>query len=364
MERETNNQKKISPKVKKFDGDRESRLMDSARKRLDEGDYITALRLLNRRNENFADDADSCASLADAYELMEAGGQAIKAWYRFLDVCEKEDLSEAYEGLAVNYMNLGRESQAAYYYNQLLRVDPDITEESKMEIMETFSRPKKSLFKVVYPPEKADYTAEMEEGLTFLKEGKYADAREAFSAVPKEANQYFSAQNMVAVSYLLDDKLEDAKTLCENLLAENENDVQVCTTYAAVLGQLKQYDAAKKVAEKLSKAQTEDTDELYKIATVCCENDMHAQALEKFQKLEELIPSDKNILYFKAVAAYTSGDIKQCLDAFDRLLVIYPEAAVARYYYDHLRLYLDNQDKVDMQKPELTYFYTLAQQAR
>ncbi len=358
-EKETTRRKKVLH----FD-DGEERLDKSIRKRMEEGDYLSALRLCNRRNEFFPAGAEAYAVQADAYEQAEVPSQALKMWYRVLNDCEDDLLADAYEGLAVNYMNLGRESQSAYYYNQLLRVDDELTDESKMDIVEMFSKPKSAGFRTVYPPEKADYTEEIERGLRALKESNFAAARTAFESVAAGAGQYRTAQNLLAITCLLEEKKEEALALCEKLIAEDGDDVQAYTTYAAVLGQMEAHEKAKAVAEKLCTMQAKDTDELYKIATVCCENGLHAAALEKFTQLEEDIPNDGNLLYFKAVAAYKTGDIRLCLDTFDRLLVLYPEAAVARYYYDAVRYYLDNKDKEDVTMPELTYFYRVPQPVR
>lgn len=347
-----------SDKILKFDKS-ERRLADSMQKRLDEGDAEGAIAMGYRWVEFYGPCVDAYAMLADGYEMLEANAQAIKVWYRFLDMCEEDCLGEAYEGLAVNYMNLGRDSQAAYYYNLLLQVDDDISEESKMEIVETFSKPHKSLFRTVYPPEKADYTPELETGLEALKRGDFAAAEESFSAVEKGAKQYFSAQNLIAVSYLLQGNNERAKALCEKLIAENPEDVQVNTTYAAALGQMELRDEAKRVAKKLYTMPASDSDELYKIATVCCENELHKEALEKFCELENEVQNDRMLLYFKAVAACKSGEYALSRKTFEKLLTLYPEASVARYYYDVLRLWLENKDKEELQPPQTSYFYSL-----
>lgn len=350
-------------KILKFDRS-EKRLADSMQKRLDAGDAEEALRLGYRWVDFYGPCVDSYAMLADAYEMLEVNAQAIKIWYRFLDMCEEDCLGEAYEGLAVNYMNLGRDSQAAYYYNLLLQVDDEISEESKMEIVETFSKPHKSLFRTVYPPEKADYTPELERGLESLKKGDYAAAEEAFSSVERGAKQYFSAQNLIAVSRLLQGKNEEAEKLCAALIDQNPADVQAYTTYAAALGQMGRRDEARSIAEKLYSLPASDSDELYKIATVCCENDLHKEALEKFSELENEVQNDKMLLYFKAVAAHKSGDLNLSIRTFEKLLALYPTASVARYYYDVLRLYRENKDNPAVQPPETSYFYSLPKEMR
>jgi tetratricopeptide (TPR) repeat protein len=300
---------------------------------------------------------------ADVYELLEVNTQALKSCFCILDLCDEEDLPDAYEGIAVNYMNLGRETQAAYYYNLLMQVDDEISEESKMELVETFSQPKKNRFHLVYPPEKADYGEQLDEGMKALKEGKFDAARELFSAVSADSPQYAVARNLTAISYLLEDKYDRSLAICEQLLAENDEDVQAYTTYAAVLGQTERRDEAMQVAKKLSRMETDDTDELYKIATVCCENGLHKEALEKFTLLEEQIPNDKNLLYFKAASAYKSGNTELCISTFERLLTIYPESSVARYYYDVVRYYAENKENLP-DPPDVSYFYTVPQPVR
>lgn len=355
--------KKSDMRILKFDAG-EERLDESIQKRLDEGDCFTALRLANRRNEFFEPTPDSYAVQADIYEMAEANTQALKTWYRFLNIADEDSLAEAYEGLAVNYMNLGKEGQAAYYYNLLLRVDDELSEESKMDIVEMFSKPKRSMFKVVYPPERADYTDTIEQGLHALKESDFPTARSEFEKVEKGAAQYRTAQNLIAVTCLLQDKKDEAKEICQRLIAEDENDVQAYTTYAAVLGQEDNRVEAEKIARKLCSMETKDTDETYKIATVCCENGLHAEALEKFIQLEEEIGTDKTLFYFKAVSAYKSGNLKLAVDTFEKLLAVYPQASVARYYYDILRYYAENSDKQDVVAPELSYFYRVPQTVR
>ena len=218
-------------------------------------------------------------------------------------------------------------------------------------------------FKIVYPPEKADYTEQMEKGLRALKDGDFACARTYLEQVQEGAKQYKNAQNLLAITCLLEDKKDEARNICQKLLSQDENDVQANTTYAALLGQSEERQKAKEIAIKLSKIQTSDSDELYKIATVCCENDMHAQALEKFVQLEKEIKNDGNLLYFKAVAAFKSGDVDLAIETFGKLLTVYPEAAVVRYYYDILRYYRENKEK-EVPMPELTYFYRVPQPVR
>ena len=103
--------------VKKLDFSDEF-LLESVEKRFQEGNYLGALTLLNKRNAMYAPSADAAALAADIYEEMELYPLAADAWFRFLDTCNEADFSEGYEGLAIAFMNMGREVQSAMYYQR------------------------------------------------------------------------------------------------------------------------------------------------------------------------------------------------------------------------------------------------------
>ena len=107
-------------KVKKIDFSRR-RIASLADKFYNEGDYLSALRFAYKEFDLYGGDAEVYARLADIYEGMGLQGTAVNWWFRFLDIAEDADLPEVYEGLAVNFLNMGNESQSAYYYNKLIR---------------------------------------------------------------------------------------------------------------------------------------------------------------------------------------------------------------------------------------------------
>ena len=81
-------------------------ILNSAESRYDNGDYLGALTMLNKRSRMYEPSADACALYADVYEAMELYGLAADAWFRFLDTCNEADFGEGYEGLAVAFMNM------------------------------------------------------------------------------------------------------------------------------------------------------------------------------------------------------------------------------------------------------------------
>ncbi len=337
------------------------RLAKLADKFYNEGKYLSALRFAYEELNGYGEDVDVFARFADIYEGMGLHLSAINWFYRFLDVAADEDLPDVYEGLAVNYLNVGNEAASAYYYNKLIDADASLPEETKMDIVDAFSKSKRDLFRFVYPPELADYSKEVELGSKALKHGDSARAIAALSGVAKGAKEYASAQEMQAVAYLLQGETEKAETICIELLKDYPNEVKVLATLAAVYLEQGRQDESRAIAYQLYELEQTDTEELYKVATVCCENGLHKEAYKKFCLLEEKLPYDGRMLYFKGVAAFLSGMLDEAERTFDVLCTVYPDAEVAKYYLRALK----NRGEIQGEElPEPSYFYHLPQEER
>ena len=355
--------------------------IDYSRKRLarladkfyNEGNYLSALRFAYEELNGYGGDGDVFARLSDIYEGMGLHASAINWWFRFLDVAEEEDLPDIYEGLAVNYLNLGNENASAYYYNKLIDVDANLPEETKMDIVDAFSKSKRDLFRFTYPPRLADYSREMDAGSKALKHGDSKRAIVYLSMVEKGSKDYASAQEMQAVAYLLEGDTQKAEKICVDLLEEYPDDVRTLSTLAAVYLEQERKDESREIALKLYQLEQTDSEDLYKVATVCCENGLHAEAYEKFCQLEKKLPYDGRMLYFKGVAAFLCGKLNEAERTLDTLCTVYPDAEVAKYYLRALR---NREQDIEEDKnetgetnaqeplPEPTYFYHLPQEER
>ncbi|RXZ62387.1 tetratricopeptide repeat protein [Candidatus Borkfalkia ceftriaxoniphila] len=349
----------MDEKVIAFDAG-EDRLVELAERYCDEKNFCAALRMIHKKINLYGAEPDDWMFLAEIYDDMETYEMAINCWFRYLAVCEIEALADAYEGLAACYYNVGNEAQSAYYYNKMLSEDDDVPAESKMEIARMFTRSPKSLFKVVYPPEKADYGETVDEGVKLLKSGKYEDAATAFSKVHPASRLAGAAKNYLAVCHLVTGDSDAAEKDCLELLEKDPDDVQALSTYCAVLIEKKQTAKSREIARRLASISTENPDELYKIATVCCESGLDAEAYEKFCVLEEIVRYDLTLIYFKSVAACKCGKYRESLEGFGKIIDVFPHAEVARYYYNAMRLYLEEGG----QPPAVDYFYKLPKAER
>lgn len=334
------------------------RLIAIAADDIEDHNYIGALKMLNKNAVLNGNDEDSFMLYAEAFDDMGLSEKCINGWFKYIDYAgDGADLAEAYEGIAVNFMNMGQENFAAYYYNKLLlETNAELTPENRQEIIRSFISPQKQGLRIVYPPRFADYSEEIEKGIDLMRSNDYDGAVKEFEKVGEGNERYNSARNYIAMCNVICDDCEQAEQECMRILEKSPEDVQALTTLAAVKSQKNEGEQSRALARRLLKINPEATDDLYKIATVCCENGMHEEAYSLFCRLEEELEYDSSLLYFKAVAAFNCGKREKSLETFDKLLTIYPNAITADYWHYEVLRYPDVKDK---QYKELDYFYRL-----
>ncbi len=335
------------------------RLIGIAADLVDSHNYIGALKMLNKNAEADGNDEDSYMLYAEIFDDMGLYERCVNGWFRFMDNTAECDWTDCYEGLAVSFMNLGNQHFSAYYYNKLLFENGEISSEDREQIVGEFLAAEENPLKFAYPPRLADCSQIFADGIEFMKAGEYDRAAAEFEKVDEENEKYFSARNYIAMCKIISDRTDEAEQECLNLLKRRPDDVQALTTLAAVKTEAGKRGEALALAEKLISLSPENPDEIYKIATVCCENKLHEQAYKLFCKLPEEFEYDQTVLYFKAVSAFNCGKYEESFTAFDNIVTINPDAVTARFYYNAARA-MEQSGEIT----ELGYFYRLPQEIR
>lgn len=322
-------------------------------------DYIGALKMLNKNAVLNGNDEDSYMLYAEVFDDMGLFEKCVNGWFKYIDYAgDGADLAEAYEGLAVSFMNMRQENFAAFYYNKLLmETDDSLTKQNRQDIINAFIKDDKPPLKFVYPPKLADFTDEIDSGMEHMRMNDFEGAVAEFSKVDEGNDAYLSARNYIAMCNVISDKLEEAEEECNRILEKDPSNVQAMTTFAAVRSQQGRRDDAARLAERLLALDPAASDDMYKIATVCCENGMHEQAFDLFSRLDDKFFYDCSILFFKAVAAYNCGKIQKSLEIFDLLLTVYPNAIAADYW--HFVALNESKKREDKRLKELEYYYRL-----
>ena len=339
----------------------EDRLLSMASDYLDDHNYIGALKMLNKNAIVNGNDDASFMLYAEIFDDLRLYEKSVNNWYKYLDTGATDDLQDAYESMAISYINMGNERTSAYYYNKLLIEAGEFSKETRQDLINSFIGENKPTLKFAYPPKLADYTEEITNGVRCMRRGDFNGAIECFDKVAEGNEKYITARNYIAMCKIICDKCEEAEAECKNVLEKQPENVQALTTLAAVKIQQRQINDARVLAKKLLTIPTEEVEDIYKIATVCCENGMHEEAFELFCKIEQNVGYDLSLLYFKGISAYNCHRLQDCIDAFDTLLAIYPNAVTARYYYEFIR---KDCKRDEDQRETLSYFYRLPAEVR
>jgi tetratricopeptide (TPR) repeat protein len=339
------------------------RLLAIASRYVDEHNLIGALKMLNKNAILNGNDGQSYMLYAEVFDDMRLYEKSVNYWFKYIDYSDDyADLSDAYEGLALCFLDMNEDNYAAYYYNKLLmETAEELTSEDREEIINTFLRADNNQLRIVYPPKLADYSKEIEYGLNFMRANDYEKAISQFEQVDEQNEKYSQARNFIAMCNIICDKNDQAEQECLAILAKNPNDVQSLTTLAAVKKQQNKCDESKELAYRLLKIGVKNSDEIYKVATVCCENGLHEEAYNLFCRLDDEYTYDTSLLFFKAISAYNCGKIEVSLEIFDQILTISPDAVTAEYFMGVVKL---NRRKKPEKRATLDYFYRLPQDER
>ncbi len=334
-------------KVEKIDFSDEF-LLDCAEKKYQAGDYFGALEMIERRNEMYAPSADAFALAADVYEALDLYAMSADCWFRFLDTCNEADFVEGYEGLAVSFMNLGDTVQAAEYYRLSLDGDYDGVEIPQIEM-----EPEPKLHLVRSDEEEGAYR--LMEGIERMKAGDLEGARKTFLSVPSESSDYPSAAGLAAMCRLLTGDEEGADNECFELFKQYPENVQILTTYCAVLGARGFTENARHIAEQLDKIPVSSTEDIYRVATALCETGLDEEAYQKLSVLKnDALCYDENVLWFHAVSACNTGRVDEAIESLERFTTLYPRKAIGKYFLENLRRVRDGGDKLTMR-----YYYRM-----
>ncbi len=334
------------------------RLISIAADSMEEHSYIKALKMLNKNAVRNGNDEDSFLLYAEIFDDMGLYEKCINGWFKYLDYAgDCADLPEAYEGLAVGFMGLGQENFAAYYYNKLLmETESELTPQNRQEIINSFLMKEKPALRFAWPAELADYSAELNKGIELMSASDFDGAIKEFEKVGEGNEKYYVARNYIAMCNIITDRNEEAEQECLHILKGDPNNIHALTTLSAVKSQQHDKEEARKLAYRLLEINPTDSDDLYKIATVCCENGLHEEAYDLFCRMDERFEYDCSFLFFKAIAAYNCGKIEKSIQVFDTLLTIYPNAVTADYWY---YVVLEESKKDAEDRRELEYFYRL-----
>lgn len=332
------------------------RLMSLAEKSLNEDRLYDALRWANKADNLYGvkNTYDYESFLADVYEHAGVVDGAIQHWFYALDLANKFEVGEVYESLAFCFENKGDKSTASFYYNKAMK-SPSFDENMFEVVEEPVAPPKRQIFRRVFPYEKADFSQEIMSALDEMRKGEFAKAEEKLEEIPTVSKDYRKAGNFLAISKLMQGKAEEAVAVSEELYRKFPKDSEIIVTLATAYKADEQIEKGIALARELKQRTDLSNDEMFKVAALLCELELHAEAYEYTCMLDKYMPFDGNLLFMSGCAAINSGNYEAGLAVFDKLVIMYPDAYVVRFYQ---KLYQSGS------RARMTYLYRLPEEDR
>ena len=251
---------------------------------------------------------------ADLYEC------SITYWYKFLNVAkEKSELTDCYNGLGNGYFMLGNPRVANYYLNKSFMtggaLDPDSLNE---EVINYFinDADKNDSYKIVYPPERADYSSELSGAKEALLTGDIKKALEIYDTIPFGSKYYATARAEMSVAEYLNGNIDKGIELSHQALKGDKDNVFALCNLSSMYFVKEDYDNSRFYYEKALSVDSDDPDDMLKIAMSACEQREHRVALKYINELIKERPYDVSLKYIYGVAHYNLGNLQVARDAF------------------------------------------------
>jgi tetratricopeptide (TPR) repeat protein len=299
--------------------------------RLDEEDYIGALQTIKYcRNDEVSLKEKK---LAEIYMEMQLFDLALFHWFKLIEISDEKLKYIAYDGLGICYINQGENNLAQYYFNLSLENMDDTAELDfdMLDYVRSLDDETNTTFKIVHPPELADYSDTLLKSKYFLRNQRYDEAIEILDTVDKRSSSYIDAANDKIIAYLLKEDYVSAEVLAEEIILKDKHNISALSSLQSIYLQTDRKEKATEIAEGLYKIKSNNIDDLYKTASVFCEQNMPYKALEKYKLLEREAPFDKDILYTIAALYYNIGHLYESNKYLRHIVDIYDDLA-AEYY--------------------------------
>ncbi len=329
------------------------------------GDGFARLSLWHNAKK-FISDKEVLASLASVYYENGYYEKSIDCWFEFLTrTDDKQDIEDAYYALANCFFNKQNDKVCTFYLNRIFEqsgpLDASLLEDGIVDLISEHDAPSdtdgndRSMYKIVWPPEKVDYFETLHKARGLSLAGEYGEAISLVSVVPKNSDYYAHARIEVAFAEFLKGNEKYAVSIYEEVVQSNPKDITALCHLANAYYYTYEYDKANDCLDKAialePKGETEETN-IFLVACTLVRNDI---IIEYAKKALEEKPFSRLHLFAKSVAHYNEGELIKAKDGFYKCLCVAPDNIVYSYYKR-----LVDKDILDRKKGE-KHVYPIAE---
>lgn len=177
---------------------------------------------------------------------------------------------------------------------------------------------------------------ELELGAAMLREMRLSEAKGLASSLVRRYPEAADAWMFAAQSARADGDAHAAMEHADRALALEETADRILTK-AWMLSEARVRDRIAALAEKAAELAAGDGQTIWRVGKLFYHHNLHAQAIEQFERARQTVGDDPGLLYEIAIARFYSGDFEQAESDLDRMLEVEPQAGAAMYLRAKLR---------------------------
>lgn len=325
----------MSGKVIAFDAN-ENVYIDLAERAADEDRFEDAVSYAYSAWEKFRS-KEAAKELGFLYADMKLYALSDKYWFYFLERAKESEAYVAFEELMLNHYYRGDVLLTNYYFKERLERLGDASEETCGEnlVELALSKEETSSYRIVYPPELADYSKELKSAKQCMAANRFGAAAKLLEKVPSGAKQYRAAQKDLAAALFEMKNDGEATETCKRILDTFGDDAVAYCILSRIADSVGDEQKSGFYYEKaISVLDRTNFDDTIKVAACAIERDDRVRSAELLEIVLREVPYNTEILLTYAQTLINSDRLEEAKNSLKKLVKIDPFNVVYKYYLD------------------------------
>lgn len=302
--------------------------------KLDKNNLLDAMVYYRHALNRDPDNAECRLAIAEVLTEMNHFEESNRMLFTFFGEIDAERPSECYFGMGCNFIGLQEYSRARDSFEKYIQVDPqgEFVEEvyDMLDALEDESFRKEMSNKTDDPVSDAIHMAN--EGKALLERQDFQGAIKRLEGAVGKYPQMNFVRNNLALAYFCDSRYEDAIKQVQTILQDDPRDIQAHCNFAMFCNAVKDTKMLESEVNFILKQQTDDLDDLNRIAVTLMELGYHADSKRILKQLFAELPYDVGTIHRLGVCCYRLGDYMEAISYYDRILKLNGTDSIARYY--------------------------------
>ena len=275
------------------------------------------------------------SAIANTYADMGLYALSNQCWFYYLEKMPEKKCGRAYEELAINHFYLNNFAIAGYYFNKKLEVDGFLSQEGiDKEILDYYSAPQEEKkFRLVYPPERADFSDEIKKAKQKMTAGDFDGAIKIYQEIPDGVKDHDKIADDYSLACFLAGDVEKAVEINRKRLKEGGDKFTIYCNLSSMYGALKNKEKSQYYYSLALSEPPKSTEDEYRLATASLEQHNEEKGLALLEKVAKERQYDIDTDYLLSLVKINTGRYEEAEKLLKKLLKINPYDFLWKYYY-------------------------------